>query len=428
VPLVHYDAGIIDAVVEFRTGSTVMHMHTPPDILILGNYRNALTVARGLGNRHRIILGGAGGAGRVEHSRFVTQVWPLPDIASAGFASSLDSALRNCTDVPVIFPIGDAELFALLSVPSVTEGRVKVVMPAPEVVAACLDKAANLKLATDLGIPQADFRLVKELSDLPAAIESVGCPCIIKSGHQMSLAFGKKAYHVSDPLESVDLISGAPENEHGFIVQKAATGLRHNVYFAAEHGRLVGAMEARVLRTNIFDGSGFTVESLSIPLSDALRSYTEQLVERLNYHGIGNTQFLVNREDGSISFLEISPRMGAAFALTVAAGFNFSQAGLNLAVGDPVSAELLPDDYRAGKRFAWSYGDLVGLLTATRQKEIRLAQGIGWLGRILRAAIRADIHATWSWKDPKPAFANVSAALGNVLSLSGASRSNKPDQ
>jgi predicted ATP-grasp superfamily ATP-dependent carboligase len=381
---------------------------------------------RQLGNLHKIILGGASGAGRVEQSRFITETWPLPDIASDGFASSLESALQSCKAPPVIFPIGDAELFALLSVPSVTEGRVKVVMPAPGVVAACLDKTTNLTLATDLGIPMADYRLVNNLGDLPAAIESVGCPCIIKSGHQMSLAFGKKAYHINDPIEILELIKDIPEPEHGLIVQVEATGLRHNVYFAAEHGRLVGAMEARVLRTNIFDGSGFTVESESLPLSDLLRAYTEQLVENLDYHGIGNTQFLVDRHDGSISFLEISPRMGAAFALTVASGFDFSQAGLNIALGDPINSEILPDHYPAGIRFAWTCGDMLGLLTAVRQRELGWRQCIGWLARIPRAAILANIHATWSWKDPKPALAIVTAAIGGMLSLSASSRANRP--
>jgi len=392
-------------------------MHSPTDILILGNYRNALTVARRLGHRHRIILGGKSGAGRVERCRYVSETWPLPDAGSDRFPAALESLLQSLPDAPVIFPIGDAELFALLSVPSVLDGRVKVVMPAPDVVARCLDKAANLNLASGLNIPQANYRVVKSLSDLRSAAEDIGYPCIIKSDHQMSLAFGKKACRISDSDELSVLAASAPEPPHGFIVQKTAMGLRHNVYFAAENGRVVGAMEARVLRTNIFDGSGFTVESASVPLGDALRSYTEQLVESLNYHGIGNTQFLVDHQHVEISFLEISPRMGAAFALTVACGFDFSRAGLNLAIGDPLNAKMLPGDYPAGQRFAWSYGDGVGLFTALRDKEISVTQAGIWFGHTLMAAVRADIHATWSWRDPGPALANIWAAPGKLWQL-----------
>jgi predicted ATP-grasp superfamily ATP-dependent carboligase len=390
-------------------------MQSPVQILILGNHRNALTVARRLGRQNRVILGAADGPGRVERSRFVEEAWSLPNATSDEFPGALESRLQSLPDIPVLFPIGDDELFGLLRVPSVMEGRVSVVMPAPEVVAVCLDKAANVDLASRLQIPQARYRKVQRLSQLQDAVREVGCPCIIKSDHQLSLAFGKKAYRVGDVDELTALVASEPEPQHGLIVQAMATGLRHNVYFAAEKGRLIGAMEARVLRTTIFDGSGFTVESGSVPMNDALRQYTERLVDALGYQGIGNTQFLVDRERDEISFLEISPRMGAAFAVTVPCGFDFAQAGLSLAVGDPVSPDVLPLDYPAGCRLAWTYGDLVGLIAAVRSREISGSQAGIWLWRIIRAAVTADIHPTWSWRDPRPALANLSAPLRKLF-------------
>jgi len=382
------------------------------EILILGNHRNALTVARRLGKQHRVILGGSEGVGRVERSRFVAETWSLPDASNDCFTDSLESLLQKSSDTPVLFPIGDTELFALHQLPSILDGRVRAVMPAPRIVAGCLDKAAIVSLASSLQIPQADYRKVKQLSDLRKAVEDVGCPCIIKSANQLSLAFGKKAYLVKNPDEVAALTTKKLEPEHGLIVQALAAGLRHNVYFAADRGRLVGAMEARVLRTNIFDGSGFTVESRAVPLSGALLRHTERLVEALDYHGIGNTQFLIDQQKGGTSFLEISPRMGAAFAITVPCGFDFANAGLCLALGDPVRREFVPRNYPAGRRFAWSYGDLIGLINATRSREISAAQAGKWLWRIASAAVTADIHATWSWRDPRPALANAHAILG----------------
>ena len=398
----------------FGVSHLVKSMHCAATILILGNHRNALTVARQLGKQYRVVLARADGAGRVERSRFVAETWSLPDASSDLFADALESLLQSVPDEPVLFPIGDVELFGMLRVPSVLEGRVRAVMPAPKVVAECLDKAANVDLASSLQIPQANYRKAKQLSELQEAVREVGCPCIIKSDHQLSLAFGKKAYLVNDPDELAALTGREPEPQHGLIVQALAAGLRHNVYFAADKGRLVGAMEARVLRTTIFDGSGFTVESESVPLSDALRRPTERLVEALGYHGIGNTQFLVDSHQGEISFLEISPRMGAAFAVTIPCGFDFAHAGLSLAIGDPLRPEFLPRDYPPGRRLAWSFGDLIGLIRAVRGGEISVAQAGTWLWRIVRAALRADIHATWSWQDPGPALAIASAAFGKL--------------
>jgi len=389
-------------------------MRCPTKILILGNYRNALTVARQLGKQHQVILGGASGGSRVGQSRFIAETWPLPDAGSDDFADTLESLLQRIPDDPVLFPIGDVELYGLLSVPSIVDGTVKAVMPQPEVVAVCLDKAAQVDLAHNLRIPQADYRKVTQLSELQDAVREVGCPCIIKSDHQLSRAFGSKAYPVSTLDELAALIDHEPEQQHGLIVQAVATGLRHNVYFAADRGRLVGAMEARVLRTDIFDGSGYTVESKSVPLSDALRQHTESLVETLEYHGIGNTQFLVDREQGEISFLEISPRMGAAYAVTVPCGFDFAQAGLGLAVGDPLRPESLPRDYPSGRRLAWSFGDLAGLINAARRRDIRTSQILLWLWCSIRGAVSADIHTTWSWRDPNPTLAIAFAAVRNL--------------
>lgn len=392
-------------------------MQSPATILILGNHRNALTVARSLGKQHRVILGGTDGAGQAHRSRFVADTWSLPDADSDRFADSLESLLESVTEKPVLFPIGDSELFALLGVPSVLEGTVRAVMPTPEVAAKCLDKATQLDLANSLQVPQADYRKATQLSELPAAVAAVGCPCIIKSDHQLSRAFGSKAFRVNDPEQITALIDNEPEPQHGLIVQAVATGLRHNVYFAADHGRMVGAMEARVLRTDIFDGSGYTVESQSVPLNDALRLHTERLIEALGYHGIGNTQFLVDQQRAEISFLEISPRMGAAFAVTVPCGFDFAQAGLSLAVGDYIEPGIMPREYPPGKRLAWSSGDFVGLVRASRNRDISAAEAGMWLSAGIRAAVSADIHTTWSWHDPRPALANTFEACARLAQL-----------
>lgn len=387
-------------------------MHAQAEILVLGDYRNALTVARRLGREHRVILAGEGGPGHVGRSRFVAETWPLPDASSDSFPEALESLLQSVPVAPVLFPIGDVELSALLRVPSVLDGSVKAVIPDPTVVATCLDKASQLDLADSLNIPQAKYRKVQQLSELASAVRDVGCPCIIKSDHQLSLAFGKKALRVCDAEDLTALIGDEQEPEHGLIVQAVADGLRHNVYFAAHSGRLVGAMEARVLRTDIHDGSGYTVESMSVPLSDSLRHHTEQLVEALGYHGIGNTQFLIGRQRDEISFLEISPRMGAAFAVTVPCGFDFAHAGLSLAVGDSVKPASMPGHYESGKRLAWSSGDFGGLIKAVRSRDVSAAQTVVWLWEILRAAVMADIHATWSWKDPRPTLAIASSSMG----------------
>ena len=383
-------------------------------IVILGNHRHALTVARQLADHYTIILGGAHGRGGVERSRFVSEVWDLPKLSNPLYISELEDKLANTSFEPLLFPVGDAEISTLLESPSVARGKVKVVMPQPDTARRCLDKGATINLANQLQVPQAKYRKVTSLDDVATAVRETGYPSIIKSDNQLSLAFGKKACYVYSESELAELLASASELEHGLIVQAVATGLRHNVYFAAEHGRLIGAVESRVLRTDIFDGSGFTVESESVPLNNDLHRYTAQLIRELSYHGIGHAQFLVDQNYEKVSFLEVNPRMGAAFAVTVPCGFNFARAGVNLAVGSPVAGADVPEHYPAGQRLAWSYGDFIGLLRAIRGREIGPIDTLRWIARALRSAMLSDIHSSWSLRDPKPALANLYLPLQRV--------------
>ena len=52
-----------------------------PSILLLGNYRPALAVARGLRDAgYRIVMGKRGGEGFSEYSRFVDEAWDHPPV------------------------------------------------------------------------------------------------------------------------------------------------------------------------------------------------------------------------------------------------------------------------------------------------------------------------------------------------------------
>ena len=77
-------------------------MRPPAKILIRGDHRNALTVARRLGVRHQIVLGMTGGTGRVDRSRFVTETWTLPNAKSDRFADALESLLHQIGRRPVV--------------------------------------------------------------------------------------------------------------------------------------------------------------------------------------------------------------------------------------------------------------------------------------------------------------------------------------
>ena len=126
------------------------------------------------------------------------------------------------------------------------------------------------------------------------------------------------------------------------------------------------------------------------------------------------TQFLVDAK-GDTSFLEISPRMGAAIAVTVPCGFDFPSAGVDLARGLTPDSAYLPNDYPVGITLAWSYGDLAGLIHAMQSGAIGVSESGLWLWSAFRSAITADVHTSWSWADPRPTMATFLAAARKGL-------------
>jgi len=61
--------------------------------------------------------------------------------------------------------------------------------------------------------------------------------------------------------------------------------------------------------------------------------------------------------------------------------------------------------YPVAKRFAWTSRDLYGLGSALVRGELSRGQSLRWVRNAARTALRADMHLTWSSRDPLPTLA-----------------------
>ena len=143
-----------------------------------------------------------------------------------------------------------------------------------------------------------------------------------------------------------------------------------------------------------------------------MRAWCARLLEAIGYTGIGCLQFLDDQGRGEVAFLELNPRMAAGSGIAPYCGLDLPRHALELALGLPVAPEPSPDAYRMGVRYAWTEGDLAGLATMLRQRELGLGQGIIWLGRAARDALGADIHAGLDRRDLGPTLAILRRRVG----------------
>ncbi|MEM1187112.1 MAG: hypothetical protein AAGI72_01225 [Pseudomonadota bacterium] len=373
------------------------------EVLILGENRWGLSVARSLHRAgHGVTLVHDSNLPSTRHSRAVKESWRHPPYESPDFAPAFSDFLRQRPEIDLIIPLGDNDLTALAMNQIPLPESAEYFGPSDGTLRLCLDKAAMCALADELAIPQAKFVIAHDLASLQDAYGAVGFPCLVKPTDQLARINGEKAVILHGEEDVARYLPEWPEGNDNVFVQRYVTGPRHNLHFIARHGQLLTCAETRALRTTRVNYTGYTVEAITVAPDPDLQDYTERLVRDLGYHGFGCAQFLVDpAAESPVSFLELNPRLGAAFAVTLASGIDLPAAALRLTEEGGKAVE----PYAAGRRMAWIYGDLLGLVRALQCREIGPAQTALWLARCARSLWRADIHATWSWADPLPSLA-----------------------
>jgi predicted ATP-grasp superfamily ATP-dependent carboligase len=378
----------------------------PATVLLLGNYRPTIALARGLaGVGHRVIVGSCAepsaefGRGSAEFSRFTSEVWWHPSIERQPDAllAALRGFLFRRRDVAVVFPV--AEHFVRLvsaNRDSLPADRIYV-LPPEELVARLLDKVSAYRLAESAGLPVAPWAQVDRHEDLAPCCARLGYPVVVRPLGPGRLD-GRKAVIVGTPVELAHMLPAWPVGQPALLLQRMVDGRRYNLYFAAQRGRLVRIAAAGVDRTDSPDGTGLAVTGRTVPVDDTLRAYTATLADRLAYHGVGCAQYIV--APGCTTFLELNPRVGGNHAIPEAAGLGLGALAVALAV--PGSSDVPLVIGRPGIVFAWSHGDAAGLRTAIRRGTVSPREMLVWAWKIARTSVTADLHLTWRWDDPLP--------------------------
>jgi carbamoylphosphate synthase large subunit len=391
-------------------------MNNTETVLVVGNYRPSISVVRSLGRAgHRVIVGREPWASYAERSRYAAEVWDHPSIETdeAHFIEALQTFLKDQPDIGFIFPVRGLAIISLCRHLSQIPSHVKLVMPDPDLVEICDHKTKMLSVVAELGIPYPAFAIVASFAELLEKAETIGYPCIIKPTVAELRIEGEKGLICQTATALQQQLLQWPPGHTTLMVQRYATGWRHNLHFVAKDGELLRCLDAISLRTQRPDGTGLTVQGISVALPDALHDYCRQLVSRLDYTGIGCLQFLCDENTGSTDFLEINPRLAAGYAIAQYCGLDLPLMALNLVRGVPIATES--NNYPIGKRFAWTQGDLAGLKVARRQGEITNLEAIQWFTNAVKSFIRADMHLTWNWHDPSPALAIYARAFGYTL-------------
>lgn len=385
--------------------------HDSESVLLLGNYRPSLTLARSLhAHGYRVIVGTGGGGGEhgAEYSRCVEDRWDDPPLDSSSersarqYVSALRAELDRRSDVSIVYPVGEEFVKVLAARRAELPKRTLLVGPTPAVVAACTRKPLLLDLVTQLGLPCLPFRTVHVYEDLLPVADALGYPLAIRPLTHLVRLGNRKALICHDRDDLRRRLPGWPERQSGLLLQRYAVGERRDVFFAAQNGEALRMLEVMYHRTDHIEGTGLCVDGEASALTAELADHTTTLLRALDYTGIGCAQFVYGGSDGDTCFIELNPRISAIHRLPEAMGMELGLLAIALA-RQSIPARLRGEfTYAPGTRFAWTYGDLRGLKDALIDREIGPLGAVSWLRQTFGSIFHADIHLTWQWRDPLP--------------------------
>ena len=388
----------------------------PAKVLVLGDYRQTITVVRSLGRAGcEVVLVCDRAHSSTARSAYVSRTEVL-DASPERYREALQSLIER--ERPAFaFPVGEAEPRRLLH-----DGRhalaaaCRWVMPDPATVLRCFDKRAMYHLATAIGVPVAPWRPYTDVLGCLRDAEELGYPVVLKRKDSAAPLCGTNAviFRSAHELEAFLVAGHHNPDWTSLIVQKYARGRRHNCHFAAERGSLVAYFQQEVLSTDGPDGTGIGIEGLSVAPSPALRHHCARLLKDLGYHGIGCIQFLVDEQTGSISFLELNARMDSTAALPYRLGLDFPLIALKLAANEPIEP---PAHYALGKRYYYLYGALNVWLAQRRC--VPLMRVLTWPLVAPWTALRS-YDLVLDWRDPLPALHQFAHRIAEYAAKSNA--------
>ena len=374
-------------------------------VFLIGNHRPSLALARGLRRAgHEVWVGMNGYCDYVNWSRAVSGQLDIPDFeAEAACIAVIEDHLKiHAFDA--LIPVTDRATRMVADHRERLERCAAIVSPDPDIVATCVSKTRMAEICKEERIGLAPMRQAGSLDGVRAAADEIGYPLVVKPTGEGAFIFDRKVIAARNALELENGLPRWPAGHAALLVQRRLDGHRMNHYFVAREGRLLTACAVEILRTDRRDGSGYAVEGRTVTPAASLREQTERLVRRLNYTGAGCAQYMTAAEGEATSFLEINPRLGANFIAAEAAGAGMSERALRLAMGGRPKAPRNPwERSRTGVRYAWTKGDVSGLLWE-RKTGLSKAQIARWIGRMAMAGLSAHTHLTFSWRDPAPAL------------------------
>jgi D-aspartate ligase len=324
-------------------------------------------------------------------------VWSNDEISSEQFLAGMAEIAGRLGRPAVLVPTDDRGAILIAEHRAVLAESFVFPAQSASLVRQVASKEGLYRLCRKLGVPCPEAAFPTSRSEVEDFLARAVFPVVMKIVDHWALKMGT-GVKSTEIAHSDEQLLGLYEQ----VERLPGVRFMFQEYIPVEHGEdwifhgycneaslcLVG-FTGRKLRSYPIDAGPTTLGQCVV--NDSLRRQAEDLFKRINYRGIMDLDYRLDRRDGQYKLLDFNPRIGAQFRLFVdEAGIDVVRA-LHLDLSGRVVRRSPP---RAGRRFMAEHYDLLAGWEYHRHGELTLR---GWLRSVQRVEERAWFDSRDFW-------------------------------
>jgi len=327
-------------------------------------------------------------------------VYPSPFRDPEGFVQRLIDEIQRLR-VDVLVPVFE-ETFLVAKHADRISKCVSMVLPDYEKILIAHNKDRWAQIARKLDIPVPGSYSIEELQTGAVRANDLRYPVLLKP-KQGGGAWGIQQIESSEALSillSFDSCNGLPWSR--FFVQEKISGETHCVAMLLNQGRTRAKVAYKQLRDYPATGGQATMR-VSMRSYKA-EAYLQQLLESLNWHGVCQADFVVDKRTEVPYLIDLNPRLWGSLAQAIASGVDFPYLIYRLAREGDVAPVT---EFKTGVVTRWIGGELGAFFPHLKRSSERLQ----FVRKFFFTPTRVALYDDFSMADPLPFFAWLTDAL-----------------
>ena len=363
-------------------------------LITSGNTRVAYNICKTLAqNGFRAFIGEGHKRSMASFSRYCSKsmVYSSPFTEQHKFIEDINRFSKD-NAIDVLVPVLE-ETYTVAKCRNDLSPDVAVFVPEYTQILAAHDKGKVTEIARELGLPVPPTWEAKGFLAGEFAASILPFPVILKP-KQGGGGWGMRKFFTE--REFMDALTNEVSDPERFIVQGVIDGQLIGVCGICKQGKLL-ASDSYVSTTVYPLQVGQPTTRESRPIADALQSL-ERLLQYLNWTGVCEIDFLVEKDTGISYLLDVNPRFWGSIAHNIAAGVNYPYYYCQLALGQE---NFSIGEAVNGIKTRWLGGDMMRMAAEFRAADNKFA----YFSHAMRQKISYALCDDWDRRDPLPFLA-----------------------